>query len=47
MLFISLGFWGFWGKTVAPISEPPLLPPYMINESPWADSLLQTLSLDE
>ena len=47
ILAISLGFWGFWGKTVAPIPEPPLLPPYMINESPWADSILQTLSLDE
>ena len=47
VLFVSLGFWGFWGKTVAPIPEPPLLPPYMINDSPWADSLLQTLSLDE
>lgn len=47
VLFISLGFWGFWSNTDASILEPPLLPPYMINESPWADSLLQTLSLDE
>jgi beta-N-acetylhexosaminidase len=47
VLFISLGFWGFWGKTVAPIPEPPLQPPYMLSESPWADSLVQTLSLDE
>ena len=47
IIAISLGLFGFWGKTVSPIPEPPLDPPYMRVESPWADSLMQTLSLDE
>ena len=47
LLSISLGLWGFWGKTAAPIPEPPLLPPYMITESPWADSLILTMSLEK
>ena len=47
IIAISLGLFGFWGKTVAPIPEPPVEPPYTLVESPWADSLMQTLSLDE
>jgi beta-N-acetylhexosaminidase len=47
LLSISLGLWGFWGKTTSPIPEPPLLPPYMITESPWADSLILTMSLEK
>jgi len=47
IIAISLGLFGFWGETVTPIPEPPIDPPYMRVESPWADSLMQTLSLDE
>ena len=38
---------GFWGDGVATIPEPPVAPPYMRVESPWADSLILTMSLDE
>ncbi|MDA8895725.1 hypothetical protein N9I98_05140, partial [Flavobacteriales bacterium] len=47
VLIICLGMLGFWGKTVSPIPQPPLIPPYLLADSPWADSLIQTLTLDE
>ena len=47
VLFIGLGFLGYWGKTVTTISEPPLQPPYLLMESPWADSLMQVMTIDQ
>jgi len=47
IIAITLGLFGYWGKTVSPIPEPPVEPPYMRMDSPWADSLIKTLSLDE
>ena len=44
---IILGLCGFWGKGISPIPKPPIEPPYMSMETPWADSLMQTMSLDE
>nr|MCS5664186.1 hypothetical protein [Flavobacteriales bacterium] len=47
LLIIILGFLGFWDKGISSIPEPPVEPPYMRMESPWADSLIQSMSLDE
>ena len=47
VLIICLGMLGFWGKTVSTIPQPPIIPPYLLADSPWADSLIQTLTLDE
>ena len=47
LLIIILGLWGFWDKGISSIPEPPVEPPYMRMESPWADSLIQSMSLDE
>ena len=47
VLIICLGMLGFWGRTVSPIPQPPIIPPYLLADSPWADSLIQTLTLDE
>jgi len=47
VFIISLGLWGFWGKGISPIPEPPVEAPYMRVESPWADSLMQSMTLDE
>lgn len=38
---------GFWGSGLSPVPEPPVEPPYMRVETPWADSLLQTMTIDE
>ena len=47
VFFISLGLWSYWGKTVAPISEPPLQPPYLLMDSPWSDSLMKVMTIDQ
>ena len=47
VLIICLSMLGFWGKTISPIPQPPIIPPYLLADSPWADSLIQTLTLDE
>ena len=47
VLIIVLGLWGFLGMGVSTIPEPPQKPPYMIMASPWADSLMQSMSLDQ
>ena len=47
ILIISLGIFSFWGKTVSPIPEPPIAPAYMLADSPWADSLIKTLSIEQ
>ena len=47
VLIIVLGLWGFLGMGVSTIPEPPKKPPYMMMPSPWADSLIQSMSLDQ
>ena len=47
VLIIVLGLWGFLGMGVSTIPEPPKKPPYMMMASPWADSLMQSMSLDQ
>ena len=47
IIAISIGLFVFWAETTSSNLEAPTPPPYMLVESPWADSLLQTLSLDE
>ena len=47
ILIISLGIFSFWSKTVSPIPEPPIVPAYMLADSPWADSLIKTLSIEQ
>ena len=47
VLIIVLGLWGFLGMGVSIIPEPPKKPPYMMMASPWADSLMQSMSLDQ
>ena len=47
VLIIVLGLWGFLGMGVSTIPEPPKKPPYMMMPSPWADSLMQSMSLDQ
>lgn len=44
---MSIGLWGFWGGGNEPIPEPPISAPFMRIETPWADSLIQTLSIDQ
>ena len=41
------GLWGFWGGCKLPVSDPPLDPPYLNIPSPWADSLMNVLTLEE
>jgi len=47
LFIVFSSVWGFWGDSSVTIPEPPIAPPYMRVESPWADSLIQTMSLDE
>lgn len=47
LVLISLVFWGFWGGAKDSIPQPPIPAPFMVGDSPWADSLIQTMSLDQ
>ncbi|MDB2622126.1 serine hydrolase [Flavobacteriales bacterium] len=47
LFIVFTSVFGFWGDGLSKIPEPPVVPPYMRAESPWADSLIQTMSLDE
>ena len=47
LFIVFSSVWGFWGDRSFTIPEPPIAPPYMRVESPWADSLIQKMSLDE
>lgn len=47
VILIILGLWDFLGIGVSKICEPPKKPPYMMIASPWADSLMQSMSLDQ
>lgn len=47
LLVIVLGLWGFSVMGISKISKPPKNPPYMMMASPWADSLMQSMSLDQ
>lgn len=47
VVFAAALMWASWGTWNKVIPEPPVEPPYMRIESPWADSLIQSLSLDE
>lgn len=47
LVLISLVFWGFWGGNNDNTPKPPILAPFMVGDSPWADSLIQTMSLDQ
>lgn len=46
LFIVFSSVWGFLGDGLT-IPEPPIAPPYMRVESPWADSLIQTMTLDE
>lgn len=47
VVFTAVLLWLTWGTWNVSVPEPPIEPPYMRMESPWADSLMQSLSLDE
>lgn len=47
VIIIVIGLCGFLGMGVSTIPEPPKKPPYMLIASPWADSLMQSMSLDQ
>ena len=47
VLVIVLVLWGFSVMGISKIPKPPKQPPYMMMASPWADSLMQSMSLDQ
>ena len=46
-LIFFFGFWSIWGGGKLPDSPPPLDPPFLNIPSPWADSLMDVLTLEE
>jgi len=46
-IFFSVLLWGVWGKSSRNVPEPPVNPPYLSIDTPWADSLMQVMTLEE
>ena len=46
-LIFIFGFWSIWGGGKLPNSDPPIDPPYLNIPTPWADSLMNSLTLEE
>lgn len=44
---MAFGLWGFWAGENKPVPEPPTPAPFMRIETPWADSLINQLTIDE